>query len=154
MQQELEDNRGVSLHLQLSAAPADMASAAARGIRRAADKLVLPPSAGASLLNQSASNNGAMLFEVAASNGGRTHAGVLEVRPPCSSSLLYVLYTQHPFLLQPSVDAVLLPRRLCRTSVSTVCQQRFVAHCVCCGACYLVVRSLQRRRVSCCCRPR
>lgn len=78
--QELEDNRGVSLHLQLSAAPADMASAAARGIKRAADKLLLPPSAGASLLNQSASRNGAMLFEVAASNGGRTHAGVLEVR--------------------------------------------------------------------------
>jgi hypothetical protein len=78
--QELEENRGVSLHLQLSAAPADMAAAAARGIKRAADKLLLPPSAGASLLNQNASRNGAMLFEVAASNGGRTHAGVLEVR--------------------------------------------------------------------------
>jgi len=80
LQQELEENRGVSLHLQLSAAPADMAAAAARGIKRAADKLLLPPSAGASLLNQDASRNGAMLFEVAASNGGRTHAGVLEVR--------------------------------------------------------------------------
>lgn len=80
--QELEENRGVSLHLQLSAAPADMAAAAARGIKRAADKLLLPPSAGASLLNQSASRNGAMLFEVAASNGGRTHAGVLEFTAP------------------------------------------------------------------------
>jgi hypothetical protein len=80
LQQELEENRGVSLHLQLAAAPADMGAAAARGIRRAADKLLLPASAGSSLLNQNASKNGTMLFEVAASNGGRTHAGVLEVR--------------------------------------------------------------------------
>lgn len=80
LQQELEENRGVSLHLQLAAAPADMAAAAARGIRRAADKLVLPASAGASLTHQDASKNGVSLFEVAASNGGRTHAGVLEVR--------------------------------------------------------------------------
>lgn len=70
----------MSLHLQLAAAPADMAAAAARGIRRAADKLVLPASAGASLTHQDASKNGVSLFEVAASNGGRTHAGVLEVR--------------------------------------------------------------------------
>jgi hypothetical protein len=81
LQQELEENRGVSLYLQLAAAPADMAAAAARGIRRAADKLVLPASAGASLTHQDASKNGVSLFEVAASNGGRTHAGVLEVGP-------------------------------------------------------------------------
>lgn len=79
LQQELEENRGVSLHLKLSAAPADMAAAAARGIKRAADKLLLSASAGSSLMNMDASKNGAMLFEVAASNGGRTHAGVLEV---------------------------------------------------------------------------
>jgi ubiquitin fusion degradation protein 1 len=79
LQQELEENRGVSLHLVLSAAPANMAAAAARGIKRAADKLLLPASAGASLMSMEASKNGAMLFEVAACNGGRTHAGVLEV---------------------------------------------------------------------------
>lgn len=60
-----------------------MGAAAARGIKRAADKLLLPASAGFSLLHQNASKNGTMLFEVAASNGGRTHAGVLEVRRGC-----------------------------------------------------------------------
>jgi ubiquitin fusion degradation protein 1 len=77
---ELEENRGVALHLHLAAAPTDPASAAARGIKRTADKLVLPASAGASLLAQDASKNGTMLFEVAAANGARTHAAVLEVR--------------------------------------------------------------------------
>lgn len=78
--EELEANRGVFLHLALAAAPADPAAAAARGIKRTADKLVLPASAGASLLAQDASKNGTMLFQVAGENGGVTHAAVLEVR--------------------------------------------------------------------------
>eukprot|EP00878_Enallax_costatus_P007163 GHUV01007507.1.p1 GENE.GHUV01007507.1~~GHUV01007507.1.p1 ORF type:complete len:464 (+),score=177.18 GHUV01007507.1:312-1703(+) len=81
-QQDLEENRGVSLRVQLAAAPVDAQSIVARGIKRAADKLVLPPSVGSSLMAQDAPKNGAMLFEVAASNGGKTHAGVLEFTAP------------------------------------------------------------------------
>jgi ubiquitin fusion degradation protein 1 len=79
---DLEENRGVSLRVQLAAAPASADAASSRGIKRAADKLLLPPSVGASLMSQDAPKNGAMLFEVAASNGGRTHAGVLEFTAP------------------------------------------------------------------------
>eukprot|EP00879_Flechtneria_rotunda_P005717 GHRR01006018.1.p1 GENE.GHRR01006018.1~~GHRR01006018.1.p1 ORF type:complete len:369 (+),score=168.11 GHRR01006018.1:324-1430(+) len=81
-QQDLEENRGVYLRVQLAAAPADAELVAARGIKRAADKLILPPSVGALLMAQDAPKNGAMLFEVAASNGGKTHAGVLEFTAP------------------------------------------------------------------------
>lgn len=81
-QADLEENRGVELRVRLSAAPAAPGDAAARGIRRAADKLVLPPSVGEALLAQGAPRNGAMLFEVAAPNGGVTHAGVLEFAAP------------------------------------------------------------------------
>lgn len=70
------------MRVQLAAAPASADTAAARGIKRAADKLLLPPSVGASLMAQDAPKNGAMLFEVAASNGGKTHAGVLEFTAP------------------------------------------------------------------------
>ena len=75
---EAEANRGVFFRATLQAAPTTAAAAAARGIRRAADKLVLPPSAGAALMAQEAFKNGAMLFEVTAPSGARTHAGVLE----------------------------------------------------------------------------
>jgi len=78
MEEETEHNRGVYYRAQLQAAPTSAAAAAARGIRRAADKLLLPPSAGALLMAQEAFKNGAMLFELTASNGARTHAGVLE----------------------------------------------------------------------------
>ncbi|GBF92625.1 hypothetical protein Rsub_05239 [Raphidocelis subcapitata] len=75
---ETEANRGVYYRAQLRAAPTSAAAASARGIRRAVDKLVLPASVGALLMAQEAFKNGAMLFEVSASNGARTHAGVLE----------------------------------------------------------------------------
>lgn len=81
-QVELEHNRGVYLHTSLQAAPADEDAAIARGIKRVADKLVLPPSNGAQLMAQDAPKNGAMLFELAAPNGARTHAGVLEFTAP------------------------------------------------------------------------
>ncbi|KAG2450221.1 hypothetical protein HYH02_000322 [Chlamydomonas schloesseri] len=60
-----EANRGVFLRLELAALPADEAAVAAKGVRRSKDKIILPPSAGALLMNQDASRNGAMLFEVA-----------------------------------------------------------------------------------------
>ncbi|KAG2499965.1 hypothetical protein HYH03_002250 [Edaphochlamys debaryana] len=63
--EERERNRGVFLRLELQALPADEAAVQAKGVRRSRDKILLPPSAGASLMDQDASKNGAMLFEVA-----------------------------------------------------------------------------------------
>lgn len=54
----MEHNRGIYFRAHLRAAPTSAAAAAARGIRRAADKLVLPPSVGAALMAQEAFRNG------------------------------------------------------------------------------------------------
>lgn len=56
-------------------APLDESASAAKGIRRARDKIVLPPSVSRELLDQDAPKNGAMLFEVSTPWGTRTHAG-------------------------------------------------------------------------------
>jgi len=77
-EQELEANNGVVYRAQLMAVPAPEDVAASKGIRRAADKLLLPPSAGDSLLRQDASKNGAYFFELTNGTGRRTHAGLLE----------------------------------------------------------------------------
>jgi hypothetical protein len=55
---ETEANRGVYFRGHFRAAPTSAAAAAARGIRRAADKLVLPASVGALLMAQEAFKNG------------------------------------------------------------------------------------------------
>ena len=53
--------------------------AESKGLRRADDKILLPPSAGRWLMDQCAMKNGAMFFEVAwPALGTRTHAGLLE----------------------------------------------------------------------------
>ena len=74
----LEENNGVvwSSKLIQVAAPPD--AAASKGIKRAADKILLPPSAGVSLLNQEAMRNGAYFFELKHPSGRSTHAGLLE----------------------------------------------------------------------------
>lgn len=57
--------------------PASVAES--KGLRRADDKIVLPPSVGRSLMDQGAPKNGAMFFEVTCPQTGRhTHAGLLE----------------------------------------------------------------------------
>jgi ubiquitin fusion degradation protein 1 len=75
---ELEANRGVWFHADLVAVAAPEALAAGRGIRRAADKALLPPSAGAALMDQGAHRNGPMYFEVATPDGAATHVALLE----------------------------------------------------------------------------
>jgi len=60
------------------AVPAPDTISKEKGIKRAADKLLLPPSAGNSLLRQEASKNGAFFFELTNGTGRRTHAGLLE----------------------------------------------------------------------------
>ncbi|KAL4434646.1 hypothetical protein ABPG77_002769 [Micractinium sp. CCAP 211/92] len=75
---ELEANNGVLYRAQLAAVPAPESIAADKGIRRAADKILLPPSAGASLMAQDASKNGPMFFKLVTAAGSTTHAGLLE----------------------------------------------------------------------------
>ncbi|GLC44384.1 hypothetical protein PLESTM_001591300 [Pleodorina starrii] len=62
--EERERNKGVFLRVELQALPADEGVALAKGVKRSKDKLILPPSVGASLLSQDASKNGAMLFQL------------------------------------------------------------------------------------------
>lgn len=63
--------------------PLPEAVAAGKGIRRAADKILLPASAGRLLMDQGAPKNGAMHFElVCPASGAHTHAGLLEFTGP------------------------------------------------------------------------
>ncbi|KAL4856793.1 General transcription factor IIH subunit 2 [Chlorella vulgaris] len=75
---ELEANNGVLYRAELVAVPAPQSIAADKGIKRAADKILLPPSAGTSLMNQDAFKNGPMYFRLTNAAGNRTHAGLLE----------------------------------------------------------------------------
>ncbi|KAL6765813.1 ubiquitin fusion degradation protein UFD1-domain-containing protein [Haematococcus lacustris] len=81
-EEELEHNRGVALHVTLQAVDDD-ASGEARGIKRSADKVLLPASLSHQLMAQDASKNGALLFELRSlATGQRTHAGVLAFSTP------------------------------------------------------------------------
>ncbi|KAL4537224.1 hypothetical protein Ndes2526B_g04870 [Nannochloris sp. 'desiccata'] len=77
-EREIEANNGVIWRGKLQAVPAPEDIAASKGIKRAADKVLLPPSAGSSLLNQDAFKNGAYFFELKHPNGRSTHAGLLD----------------------------------------------------------------------------
>jgi ubiquitin fusion degradation protein 1 len=77
-EREIEANNGVIWRGKLQAVPAPEDIAASKGIKRAADKVLLPPSAGSSLLNQDAFKNGAYFFELKHASGRRTHAGLLD----------------------------------------------------------------------------
>lgn len=84
-QQLRERNGGCYLRLVLQAAPAqDEQERAQRGLRRSADKILLPPSAGRALMDQGVMWSGsANTFELAAaSTGARTHAGLLDFTAP------------------------------------------------------------------------
>lgn len=73
----IEANNGVWWSATLRVVPLDENAASQKGIRRGADKVLLPPSVGEELMRQDAPKNGAQLFEIASSSG-RTHAGVLD----------------------------------------------------------------------------
>lgn len=76
---ELENNQGVVWRGRLQAVPSSESVAAVKGIKRAADKLLMPPSVGRHLLSLDAQKNGAPFFELRHPlSGCRTHAGVLE----------------------------------------------------------------------------
>ncbi|CAL5229441.1 g12764 [Coccomyxa viridis] len=76
-EEAVEANNGVWWSARLRVVPLDESAAAQKGIKRGADKVLLPPSVGEDLMRQDAPKNGAQLFEIA-STSGRTHAGVLD----------------------------------------------------------------------------
>lgn len=80
----MERNRGITWSCLLSAVPRDEVDAQQRGIRRNADKMVLPASVQADLLAQAAHlSGGPQHFELAVPDGSaRTHAGVLSFSAP------------------------------------------------------------------------
>ncbi|CAD7701033.1 unnamed protein product [Ostreobium quekettii] len=82
MESDREQNRGVFLEATLTATPVPDSAALAKGIKRWRDKVLLPPSFGAELMNQEASKNGGLLFEITAPSGGHTCAGLLEFSAP------------------------------------------------------------------------
>ena len=73
-----EINNGVVYKGVLQAAPAPESIALNKGIKRAADKALLPASVGRMLLSQDASKNGAYYFEVENDLGRRTCVGLLD----------------------------------------------------------------------------
>ena len=76
---ERERNRGVVWRADLRPVALPRSVAESKGLRRADDKILLPPSAGRWLMDQGAMKNGAMFFEVVCpALGTRTHAGLLE----------------------------------------------------------------------------
>lgn len=73
-----EINNGVVYWGTLQAVPAPETIALDKGIKRAADKVLLPPSVGRSLLDQGASKNGAYFFDIDNGLGRHTCVGLLE----------------------------------------------------------------------------
>lgn len=73
-----EINNGVVYKGVLQAVPAPESIASNKGIKRAADKALLPASVGRMLLSQDASKNGAYYFEVENDLGRRTCVGLLD----------------------------------------------------------------------------
>lgn len=77
-----EQNRGVFFEANLIATPLPEMVALQKGIKRWRDKVLLPASVGAELMNQEASRNGGLMFQIKTPSGARTHAGVLEFTAP------------------------------------------------------------------------
>jgi len=81
-------NNGVFLETRLRAVATDEELLTGKGIKRAADKIVLPASVGEELMSMDAPKNGAMMFELRTPSGSVTHAGVLEFTAPAGTALL------------------------------------------------------------------
>ncbi|KAL1507323.1 hypothetical protein AB1Y20_008169 [Prymnesium parvum] len=73
---DLERNRGVAYSARLRA---ELSLAGEmKGIVRRADKLTLPPSAQLALMEQQATKNGQLFFELRGADGARTHGSILD----------------------------------------------------------------------------
>lgn len=74
--------------------------------------MLLPPPAGALLMDQDAPKNGAMFFELT-SLGGRTHAGVLDFSAP-SGTVVLPRKVRFPSLCPGAVPRRCAPALACR----------------------------------------
>ena len=69
---------GLAWSAELQAVPLDPGPSLARGLKRVADKVVLPQSVGRHLVARGAMERGNLSFELRAASGAATHAGPLE----------------------------------------------------------------------------
>jgi len=110
---DLERNRGVAF-FRTGLRPQLSRTAELKGIRRANDKISLPPSCKAELEMQHASKNGLLYFVLSMASGRRTCASILDFSAPegtidCPASVLKCLglghvATGHPAALAETVD--------------------------------------------------
>jgi len=110
---DLERNRGVAF-FRTGLRPQLSRTAELKGIRRANDKISLPPSCKAELEMQHASKNGLLYFVLSMASGRRTCASILDFSAPegtidCPASVLKCLglghvATGHPAAVAETVD--------------------------------------------------
>ena len=110
---DLERNRGVAF-FRTGLRPQLSRTAELKGIRRANDKIALPPSCKAELEMQHASKNGLLYFVLSMASGRRTCASILDFSAPegtidCPASVLKCLglghvATGHPAAVAETVD--------------------------------------------------
>lgn len=79
---DLETNRGVYIVATLQAVPLEPGVAAQRGVKRSADKIILPASLSHELMKQSAHEQGTPFWEVSARDGRATCTTALEYTAP------------------------------------------------------------------------
>lgn len=78
----MEHNRGVSISATLTAVPLSQEIAAAKGIKRHADKIILPARLSNEFMKQNAHELGVSFWRVSARDGRSTAATVLEFSAP------------------------------------------------------------------------
>lgn len=81
-QEHIEHNRGVYISATLAAAPLPDATPASKGVRRRADKVVLPASLSGELMKQGAHAQGLSFWRISARDGRSTVASALEFTAP------------------------------------------------------------------------
>ena len=87
-QEQIEHNRGVYIAATLAAAPLPSGAAAARGVRRGADKISLPRHLSNELMKQSAHEQGLPFWRLSARDGRATVASALDFDAPEGTVLL------------------------------------------------------------------
>jgi hypothetical protein len=81
-QADLEHNKGISITATLTAAPLSVAVAESKGVKRHADKVILPASISNELMKQRAFEQGQSFWRISARDGRSTVASVLEFTAP------------------------------------------------------------------------
>lgn len=81
-QADMEHNKGVSITATLTATALSTAVAAAKGVKRHEDKVILPASLSSELMKQRAFEHGQLFWRISARDGRSTVASVLEFTAP------------------------------------------------------------------------